>query len=54
MTYELDSGLSLGAVEEFEKQHHIHSSKLAPRPSKIALELEWVIYCRYIFLCLQL
>jgi hypothetical protein len=45
MTYELDNGMSLGAVEEFEKQHHIHASKLVPRPSKIAIELEWVNYC---------
>ena len=42
MTYELKNGMSLGAVEKFNHQHHVHTSKTVPRPSKLAIELEWV------------
>ena len=42
MTYELKNGMSLGAVEKFDHQHHVHTSKTVPRPSKLAIELEWV------------
>jgi hypothetical protein len=42
MTYELKNGMSLGAVETFYHQHHVHTSKVVPRPSKLAIELEWI------------
>lgn len=41
MTYEEKNGMSLGAVEPFHHQHHVHTSKTVPRPSKLAIELEW-------------
>ena len=34
--------MSLGAVEPFHHQHHVHTSKTVPRPSKLAIELEWI------------
>ena len=40
MTYELASGVTLGASETFEKQHTIHSQGV-PAISKLAIELQW-------------
>ncbi|RYG64835.1 hypothetical protein EON64_13170 [archaeon] len=40
MTYELANGVSLGAVEDFNPQHSIHSQGL-PAISKLAIELQW-------------
>jgi hypothetical protein len=41
MTYEEKNGMSLGAVEPFHIQHRVHTTKTVPRPSKLAIELEW-------------
>eukprot|EP01038_Epipyxis_sp_PR26KG_P009986 gene9986-13436_t len=40
MTYELENGLSLGAVEPFLEQHTVRSQG-TPAISKLAIELEW-------------
>ncbi len=40
MNYDTANGLTLGAVESFYQQHHIHSQG-TPAISKLAIELEW-------------
>jgi hypothetical protein len=40
MNYDVANGLSLGAVETFDAQHHVHSQGI-PAISKLAIELEW-------------
>ena len=40
MTYELENGVSVGAVETFSNQHYIRPQK-DPLISKLAVELEW-------------
>jgi hypothetical protein len=41
MTYELQNGLTLGAVEEFLPQHEVRSQG-KPAITKLAIELEWI------------
>lgn len=56
MNYEPENGLTIGAVEKFETQHHVRNPSLTtPRLTKLAIELEWKAWgmiCRWTgFMC---